>query len=325
MSIRQIQIIAPLAKAEEIRILLEEEPTNTFSMIEGGGEDKKCHFLVITRTGNVQNLLDRLRRLLVVDGKEIALVTILQAEGSLPYPETERELSSQTSQDELYANISSRANASGNFFLLIFLSTIIAFIGFMQDSPALLIAAMVLAPLLGPNIAAGFASLIGAEGLWRRAMRASMMGIGFAFIISCVLGVVFPLDIAFREVASRTVFSWSILVLALVSGVAGALTFTTALSDVLVGVMVGIALLPPIVVLGSTLVMGEWHGAIGAFLIFIANLAGLNLAATATFRLQGIRPKYWYQKQSARRVTWISLIIWTTLLSLVIFIQFFTQ
>lgn len=325
MSIRQIQIIAPLAKAEDIRKLLEEEPTNTFSMIEGGGGEQKCFFMVITRTGNVQNLLDRLRKLLVVDGKEIALVTILQAEGSLPYPETEKELSNKTSHAELYANISARANASGNFFLLIFLSTIIAFIGFMQDSPAIIIAAMVLAPLLGPNIAAGFASLIGAENLWRKALQASLLGIGFAFAVSCVLGFIFPLEITQQEVASRTVFSWSILVLALVSGVAGALTFTTALSEVMVGVMVGIALLPPIVVMGITLAQGMWQGAVGSFLIFIANLAGLNLAATATFRLQGIRPKYWYQKQSARRVTWISLVIWTTLISLVIFIQFFTQ
>jgi len=325
MSIRQIQIIAPKAKSDEIIRLLEEEPTNTFSMVQGVGDDQKCFFMVITRTGNVQNLLDRLQKLLVVDGKEIALVTIVNAEGSLPYPEWEKELTAQTSREELYANVSARANPSGNFFILVVLSTIIAFIGFQQDSPALVIAAMVLAPLLGPNIAAGFASLIGAHTLWRRAMQASLSGIGVALLVSCLLGLFFPIDITLREVASRTVFSWSILVLALVSGIAGALTFTTALSEVLVGVMVGIALLPPIVALGTTLVQGIWQGSIGAFLIFISNLAGLNLASIATFRLQGIRPKYWYQKHSAKRVTWISVSVWLAMLSLVILIQFFAR
>jgi len=321
MSIRQIQIIAPKNKADEIMRLLEEEPTNTFSLIEGSGEEKKCLFMVITRTGNVQSLLDRLRRIILVDGKETALVTILNAEGSLPYPEKEKELSAQASREELFTNVSARAEPSRNFYLLVLLSTVVAYIGFLLDSPAIVIAAMVLAPLLGPNIAAGFASLIGHLPLWRRAMQAALSGIGLAFLVSCLLGFLFPIDVSLREMASRMNFSWPILILALVSGVAGALSFTTALSEALVGVMVGIALLPPIVALGGTISQGHWQGAIGAFLIFLANLAGLNLAAMATFRFEGIEPQYWYQKRSAKKVTWFSVAIWVVLLALVILIQ----
>lgn len=321
MSIRQIQIIAPKGKAEDIRSLLEKEPTNTFSMVEGAGDDGKCLFMVITRTGNVQNLLDGLRKVILVDGKEIALVSILNAEGSLPYPEAEKEQSEKASREELFAMVSAKAEPSRNFFLLVVLSTIISFIGFMQNSPALVIAAMVLAPLLAPNIAASFASLIGHLNLWRRAMRASVAGILVALLVSCVLGIFFPIDITVKEVSMRTIFSWPILVVALVSGVAGALTFTTALSEALVGVMVGIALLPPVVALGSTLSQGLWQGARGAFLILVANMAGLNLAAIITFRLHGVTPRYWYEKKSARRVTWLSIIVLFIILALVIFIQ----
>jgi hypothetical protein len=92
MSIREIQIIAPMKKSDEIRLILEEEPTNTFSMIEGCGEEQKCFFMVITRTGNVQNILDRIRKVTLVDGKESCLVTILNSQGCLPYPEWEKEL-----------------------------------------------------------------------------------------------------------------------------------------------------------------------------------------------------------------------------------------
>ncbi len=230
-------------------------------------------------------------------------------------------MSDKASREELYTNISARAEPTGNFFLLIVLSTIVAFIGFQQDSPALVIAAMVLAPLLGPNIATAFASLIGHLPLWRKAMRASLAGIGIALLASCILGAFFHVDVTLHEVAWRTIFSWSILVLAFVSGIAGALTFTTALSEALVGVMVGIALLPPIVALGCTATQGLWRQATGALLIFVANLSGLNLAAIATFRLQGIRPKNWYRKRSAKRVTWMSLTIWITLLLMVVVIQ----
>jgi uncharacterized hydrophobic protein (TIGR00341 family) len=197
----------------------------------------------------------------------------------------------------------------------------VAFIGFHHDSETLIIAAMVLAPLLGPNISAAFASLIGNKNLWKKAMRASIAGVGTCLLTSCVLGWFFPLDFMFREVAARTIFSWSILALALVSGVAGALTFTTALSEALVGVMVGIALLPPIVITGAAMVMGLWQESLGAALIFVANLSGLHLAATATFRIKGIEPKYWYDKKSARKVTILSLIIWLFLISVVIYIQ----
>lgn len=323
MSIRQIQIMAPLERADEIRKLLEEEPTNTFSLIHGAGEEEKCLFMVITRTGNVQNLLDRLQDLILVDGKETALVTILNAEGSIPYPETEEEISARASREELYTSVSARAELTNNYYLLVILSTIVAFIGFRQNSPAMVIAAMVLAPLLGPNIAGAFASLIGNKRLWKRAMKAATAGIVTAFLVSGLLGVILPVDVAIPQVASRTVFSWAILILALVSGIAGALTFTTALSEALVGVMVGIALLPPIVALGTTIGGGHFEEASGAFTILVSNIAGLNLAAIATFRLQGIKPRFWYQQKSARRVTWLSLIFWALILGMVIISQWF--
>lgn len=318
MSIRQIQITAPRRNAEDIRQVLEEEPTNTFDMITGCGEEEKCLFLVITRTGNVQNILDRLRKMVLFDGKETALVTIVEAEGALPYPEQEKETTAKASREELLTGVSARAEASHYFFLLTILSTIVAYIGFIENSPAIVIAAMVLAPLLGPSIAAGFGSLIGNLPLWNRAMKASISGIGMALIVSIILGFIYPVDLTSTEVASRTVFSWSILVLALVSGVAGALTFTTALSEALVGVMVGIALLPPIVAVGCTLAQGDWIAARGAILIFGANLSGLNLASILTFRLQGIGPRYWYEKRSAKKVTMFSIITWSLILAVII-------
>jgi len=102
--------------------------------------------------------------------------------------------------------------------------------------------------------------------------------------------------------------------LALASGCAGVLAFTTGAPATLVGVMVAVALLPPLVTSGLLLGSGHWTAAQGALLVFLTNVICVNLSGIVTFLFQGVRPLTWWETQKARRATRIAIAIWVLLL-----------
>ena len=127
------------------------------------------------------------------------------------------------------------------------------------------------------------------------------------------------------EIVTRTHVSLGDIVLALASGAAGALAFTSGLPSALIGVMVAVALLPPLVTCG--LLLGAGHGAMatGAMLLFITNLICINLSGVATFLLHGIRPLTWWEADRAKRATRNAIVIWVLLLSALVFLILFTR
>jgi uncharacterized membrane protein len=128
------------------------------------------------------------------------------------------------------------------------------------------------------------------------------------------------IDLEITQVASTMRVSFGNILVALASGCAGALSFTTAVSSMLVGVMVAVALLPPLVTFGLMLGGGQPTLAMGAFSVFLMNLICVNLAGVVTFLMQGIHPTHWREKGLATKSTIISIIIWIVLLALLILI-----
>jgi uncharacterized membrane protein len=106
------------------------------------------------------------------------------------------------------------------------------------------------------------------------------------------------------------------LALALASGAAAALSLTSGLPSVLVGVMVAVALLPPAATVGLTLGHGETEHALGAALLLAANIVSVNLAAKLVFLVKGIRPRTWAEKAKAKRAMTIYIMVWVVTLVL---------
>lgn len=117
----------------------------------------------------------------------------------------------------------------------------------------------------------------------------------------------------------------SLEVLALAAGSAGALAFTTGMSSALIGVMVAVALLPPLVTVGLLFGSGEGKMASGALLLFLTNMICLNLAGIATFLLQGVRPLSWWEAAVARKATYRAIVFWGLLLTALIIVVFLSQ
>ncbi|MHC5184980.1 MAG: DUF389 domain-containing protein [Planctomycetota bacterium] len=126
-----------------------------------------------------------------------------------------------------------------------------------------------------------------------------------------------PLDTAGSEILSRTQISFYDIILALAAGIAGTLSFTMGLPGAIIGVMVAVALLPPLVTCGLLLGCGQWNLAAHAGLLFGVNLICVNLSGVVTFLVQGVRP-LWKAHKATRRaiITWL---ICLAVLALMIF------
>lgn len=219
-------------------------------------------------------------------------------------------------REELTTEARAVSKPSRVFHATVVLSTIVVSIGLLRDNVAVIIGAMVIAPLLGPNVALALSTTLGDTDLMRRSLLSSLSGITIAFALSVAVGLVFSNFEPGREILSRTDVGAADIVLALAAGAAGALAMTTGVGTALVGVMVAVALLPPTAVVGIMLARGEQGAAGNALMLLGVNVICVNLAATLTFLAQGIRPRTWWEADRARRATIVALTIGVVLVAI---------
>ena len=285
---------------------------------------------ILVSTAEAESVIDLLEKRFHRTGG--CRLVVLPVSASLPRPELEegakakaqlrekkkkKKKSKRIGREELYADVAS-VEVSKMYVFMVALSSIVAAIGVMKNNVAVIIGAMVIAPLLLPNVSFSLATILGDRGLAERALKANIVGIGTAVAISYFLGSLLPVDPETPEIASRTAAGLGDVVLALASGSAGALAFTTGVSATLIGVMVAVALLPPLVTFG--LLMGSGHESLawGAMLLFVANFISVNLSGVATFLAQGIRPPGWREAKMAKRTSIRAMALWVAMLAVLL-------
>lgn len=269
-----------------------------------------------------QAVMDALQNSLAADG--LSRIVVLPVEATIPHIEADDQEKEKTgaggvTREELYHSASKNAELNSNFLLLVFLSTIVAAIGLIENNVAVVIGAMVIAPLLGPNIALALAAALGDIPLMWTALKTNLAGLGLAFGLSLMIGLLLPTELDSQELISRTYVGMDSVVLALASGAAAVLSLTTGLSSVLVGVMVAVALLPPTATVGLMLGSGQMDLALGAALLLAVNIVCVNLAAKVVFIVRGVKPRTWFEKRKAKQSMTTYMVIWIiSLLVLVI-------
>ncbi len=221
-------------------------------------------------------------------------------------------------REELYTQIAKGAQLDGNYLLLTLLSTLVAAIGMVEDNVAVVIGAMVIAPLLGPNIALAFATSLGDKELSWRALKTNAAGFGLALLIPMAIAWLLPIDLDSPEIIARTSVDLGGVVLGLASGAAAVLSLTTGLSATMVGVMVAVALLPPAATVGMMLGAGRWESALGAGLLLTVNVVCVLLAAKLVFLFKGVKPRSWTDRNRAKQSMAIYISLWALLLAILI-------
>jgi uncharacterized hydrophobic protein (TIGR00341 family) len=260
--------------------------------------------------------MDALQHLL--GSAEDARILVLPVDTVLPRPEEDEEAGRSrrvtATREELYSQIEKGARLDTNFVLLTMLSTVVAAIGLIENNVAVLVGAMVIAPLLGPNIALAFGTSLGDGALAWQSFKTGLAGLGLAFLLSLGIGLAWPVDITSGEILSRTDVGLDGVALALASGAAAVLSMTTGLSSTLVGVMVAVALLPPTATLGMLLGAGHPTLAGGAGLLLAVNVVCVILAAKLVFLAKGVKPRTWYERKKARQSSLLSGMVWLVFL-----------
>ena len=283
------------------------------------GEDGRQIMRILIADDRAQAVLDTLQKALGNDSD--VRIVVIGVEATLPRPpekQRTKEESATAIREALYEDIEKSARLDINFIILVILSTIVAAIGLIEDNVAVVIGAMVIAPLLGPNLALGLGTALGDTALMWKATRTNGIGIGLAFLLSLCIGLIWPVNFASHELMARTDVGLDSIALALASGAAAVLSITTGLSSVLVGVMVAVALLPPTATLGLMLGAGQFEHAIGAGLLLAVNIVCVNLSAKIVFLTKGIHPRTWWEMKKARRAMILYLLIWAMSLVLLI-------
>ncbi|MCC5914692.1 MAG: TIGR00341 family protein [Balneolaceae bacterium] len=227
------------------------------------------------------------------------------------------------SREELYEDIKEVVDSSWVYLVLIALSCIVAANGLIRNSAAMVIGAMVIAPILGPNVGLSLATTLGDKALMKRSLRSIGQGFSLGMLLSVLMGLFITFDASVYEIDSRTTVSFADIALGLAAGVAGCLSFTRGISAAVIGVMVAVALLPPMVATGLLLGSGQFELAMGAAVLTLTYIICVNLAGVLTFFLQGIKPKSFQQRREGEELSRYAILIWVTLLMILAVIIFF--
>jgi len=321
MAMRLLEIYIGEQDREVVNKLLDEHPITT-----AWGEEvskEKIVVKVLVPVEYTDRLLGRLENSLGKTGEYRIMVFPVAA--TLPRPEVKVEEQAEKgreeegkeehiSKEELYSEIGETVKVTRVFLLLAILSAVVAAGGLLYESVEFVIGAMVIAPLLGPNVAFGLAMVLGDLKFAWQAVKASTLGYLAAFAVTVTIGIFTTVDMDNPLIVSRTRTDLSSIALALAAGFAASLSYTTALMPALVGVMVAVALLPPLVVFGLLVGNAYWREAGQAFVLVLVNIVCINLAAVSVFILQKIRPRSADQAELARKTSVAAVIFWLLLL-----------
>jgi uncharacterized hydrophobic protein (TIGR00341 family) len=212
-------------------------------------------------------------------------------------------------------------------FIMALFASLVAFSGLFLDNVAIVIGAMLLSPLLGPlNAFAVNANL----GRLRKVVisQLSILGlIGAIIVLSAfttfIVSMFVSLPANSSQIALRMHASLSDIGIALVLGLAGGLALFIALPELLVGVAVAVALVPPATVSGIGLAFEDAGLFAGALALTFVYLIGLELGSSVMLRIRGVTPRQYYQKGEAKIKFAYSILILGMLLGILSAIVFF--
>ncbi len=289
----------PLAQTPEFSPLVVEAP----SPLEGILTEAESRDLVLigaSREGVITRVLFGEIPLKVVRESTTPVVIVKQAPGPALYLARrgwDRLLAlfpslSEEEKIATYREVRRGARPDTDFFFMMGLSAAIASLGLLLNSPAVIIGAMLVAPLMSAVIGLGLGVVQGDLRFLKVALAALMRGVALAVAVGWLAGLLSPVRELTSEMAARGHPTLLDLGVALASGMAGAYALSRKeFSAALPGVAIAAALIPPLTTAGLSLSMLRWDVALGAMLLFLTNLVAIAVGGGAVFLLLGFGPE----------------------------------
>ena len=206
-------------------------------------------------------------------------------------------------EQDTYAAIRSGVDFRGaNLWILIF-AIFMASLGLNVNSTAVIIGAMLISPLMGPIIGMGFAVGVNDFSLFKRALKNYLVATLISVVTATVYFLLTPLNEAQSELLARTSPTLYDVLIALFGGAAGIVAIATrGKGNVLPGVAIATALMPPLCTAGFGLATGHWLYFLGAFYLFFINTVFISVATFLGVRLMKFRKKVFVDPARERRV-----------------------
>ena len=203
---------------------------------------------------------------------------------------------------DLRQRLEAGARSDWDYLMMMALAAVLASLGLLQGSTAVVIGAMLVAPLMGPLVATGLALVQGNLRLFQTGLRSTAIGLGLGLGISLLAGAINPGYEPSLEIEARGQPDLFDLVIALASGMAAAYaTGRPKVAATLAGVAIAAALVPPLAVVGIALTNERPFIAAHASILLLTNLVAIILGAALVFGLLGARA----QREGERTRTWV--------------------
>lgn len=194
-------------------------------------------------------------------------------------------------QEQILWGAQDTAAPSFDYFVLIIVSSLLASLGLLLDSGAVVIGAMLVAPLMGPIVSFGVGLCTARFRLLRQAAMTVLLGTLVAFLVGFITGKLVPLNTPTSELLGRGFPSILDAGVALGAGfIAAYATARKGIPAALAGVAIAAALVPPVNAFGLNLAFGEMRLAQGAALLFATNIISIALVAAVVFFWLGMQP-----------------------------------
>jgi uncharacterized hydrophobic protein (TIGR00341 family) len=330
MTLRLIEMRLPGERSEEVLEALSEVAyiEQWVLRTENGGRHT---WHVLAHSGQVEAIVDALEsNFSLEEGFRIILFKI---EAAIPRPEEDEEDETNATTDEtggeakdngnkapinieeLYEDITHDVEMSWSYVAMVAVSALVAAVGIFRDDTVLIIAAMIIAPLLSPNMALSLATTLADSKLGKLAVQVNLLGLTVAFLVAFLFGLLVPFDPDPSAASLRTTIGMLDVAVAASAGTAGALSFTRVAPGGVVGVMIAVALVPPVVSFGMLAGAGLWALSVVPLLLATMNIICINLAGVVTFFVQRIRPRSRWGDERAKTSFRKALLIWMALLT----------
>ncbi len=313
---RLVQITIPSGKRETLLSTLDDEGVDYVVADETSGREYSGIVHIPLPTNAVEPVLDSLREA-GLDDSSYTVVMEASTVVSRKFEQLEEEYADvkdedQIARDELVASADSLAPSTRTYIIMTVVSALIATAGLLLDSPAVVVGSMVIAPLVGPAMAASVGTVVNDREMFARGVRLQIVGlllaIGTAFVFAFAvreINLIPPLaDVtAIPEVRERVAPDFLSLIIAIGAGIAGIVSLTTGVSAALVGVMISVALIPPAATVGIGLAWGQPMVSLSSVVLVLVNVLSINLAALVVLWYSGYRPEHWFRRSDAKRAT----------------------
>ncbi len=198
-----------------------------------------------------------------------------------------------------------------SFFWRLALAAVVATGGIAAASTAVVIGAMLIAPLMSPMLGCALAIVSGRPRAAVRTLLVTVTGVALCIVIAAAVGAVAPVSVntaTNQEVLARVTPRLIDLVVALASGMMAALALVRDdIPDAVPGIAISASLVPPLCVVGVALQAGDVAAARGSMLLFIANFFAIQLMCCAVFAALGLGRRVRSERAGRMRAAWYVL------------------